>query len=508
MSRKRKESDDESDDLIEKNPDEIFNELSALLEKEIKQVRDSSDGESEEDLHLLISLFLSTLKEGVISHERLHILEKIHELIYYLYPIMTDSPVPISSKIKNLIENSKALIENVKDQAHHNIFLYVAVLKRQLDEFMLKRKLKYMGVLNSQEEDVGEVAELLAGFDESKELGLIPGISIHDQCLLDKFVLSIFFQLASQWFMLATEAHLLAKASITQENFTDARAHSQTAIYACNRGLNFLYNSPLKIKIWGLKIKSYQQRKLFDDKLQKNEEDDYARTLEIMPKKGYKPGLFDLEAATKESKRSREYKELETQLAEKADQFGLFSSEEIKSDGNCLFSAIASLLKDETVISLKEKMTDHILKHLNFYQQFSDDVDTLLDDALTLGKWGDHINVIALSWVLKRTIVVIQNNKSDPTVIKQKDSKDVLTIGYIQDLHYLSLVKNPDVVAPKKNLQTYIEKAAVVTMNSSVVPPAFFSSSSGSASQSSSSSKSSSSSSSSASWSWEIQSFN
>ena len=514
MSRKRKESDDESDDLIEKNPDGIFKQLSDLLEKEIKHVRNNSEGESEEDLHLLISLFLSTLKEGVISRERLHILEKIHQLNVYLYPILTNSPVLISSKIKNLIENSKALIENVENQAHQNISLYTAILKRQLDEFMLKRKLKYLRVLDSQEEDVGEVAELLAGFDESKELGLIPGISIQGQRLPDKSVLSAFFQVASQWFFLAFECHLSAKTSITNKKFTDARVHLLTAICACNRSLNFLYDSQesfeLKSKIWKLKIESFQQRKTIGDELQKDEEDDYSRTLkemeskpplDNMPKTGYKPGLFDLEATIKESKRTREYKELETQLAEKADQFGLFSGEEIKSDGDCLCSAIASLLKNETVISLKEKMTDHILAHLNFYQQFSDNVDTLLDDALTLGKWGDHINVIALSWVLKRTIVIIQNNKPDPIVIKQKDSKDVLTIGYIQDLHYLSLVKNPDVVTPKKNLQTYIEKAAVITMNSSVLPPAFFSSSSGSASQSSKSSSSSSS------LTWEIQSF-
>ena len=143
---------------------------------------------------------------------------------------------------------------------------------------------------------------------------------------------------------------------------------------------------------------------------------------------------------------------LSHKLKAEARQFG-FECRDVKADGNCFFHAVTDQLSMQGLSALgaspealRASAIDHIINHLEDYQNFLDqhdgDMDQFIAQNVEQGTWADHLIISALSRALNITMVIIRSDGVAPTICEHPQAIATLYLGHEVGQHYQSLVEN------------------------------------------------------------------
>ncbi|HAU0313479.1 TPA: hypothetical protein JBF89_15380 [Legionella pneumophila] len=158
---------------------------------------------------------------------------------------------------------------------------------------------------------------------------------------------------------------------------------------------------------------------------------------------------------------------IKQQLALNAISFALIASDSASrnDNGNCFYNALehqlvlginanlpCAKLDSQT---LRERVTQHIITHLNQYQDNIEGVNQaqaindFIDNISSLGNWADHIEAQAFADMTGTSLCIIRSDDEVPTIIEpseafQDNNKgNFMFLGYEENLHYLSLIQEP-----------------------------------------------------------------
>jgi OTU-like cysteine protease/Ankyrin repeats (3 copies) len=155
-------------------------------------------------------------------------------------------------------------------------------------------------------------------------------------------------------------------------------------------------------------------------------------------------------------------------LKKEALAFG-FACINVKKNGNCLFEAILDQMKDIPAIkqkqyeeqNLRNLAIQHFIDHKEHYEEFVEnhDFQGFIQMMAETGTWGEHKVLYALSHVLNISIVIINSDGTDPIILRKENPMKTIYLGYEVDIHYQSLHKDNQIIAPQKDIHDYIGKA-------------------------------------------------
>lgn len=138
--------------------------------------------------------------------------------------------------------------------------------------------------------------------------------------------------------------------------------------------------------------------------------------------------------------------------------------QDVRGDGDCFFHAVREQLKllksplaRLTSEDLRAIAANHIFQN---YQQYDGFIDGDVVERTKEGNWVDHVTIQALSRELNLTLVILKSDGSAPEIIKRQEPTATLKLGYIVNLHYLSLAKDPE-IEPEIALHEEIQAAPV-----------------------------------------------
>ncbi len=301
------------------------------------------------------------------------------------------------------------------------------------------------------------------------------------------FVVRWFAEHIEQWLTLATLYQQVGNSLLFQNKLKGASFHLVRAIKICNK---FRFSpdddeslkklKSLHLRKLTLKCAAYTSLNAFRPYFSQQEREDYeGASLELMTlstssleiktspvkklkNENYNPSLFQ---AYEMSRETEEYKILTKKLKDEALEYG-YKTEEIKSDGDCLYVAVAKHL-NITVESLKEKILDHVVDNYDLYEDVIPNVNPFIDETMSKGKWGEFMHVVIISRAYQINIILVSVEENNTIVIKQNQEPEekAIILGYIKNLHYDLWVKIPNFTG-KKSLTGVLKAAEIDKVDS------------------------------------------
>lgn len=131
--------------------------------------------------------------------------------------------------------------------------------------------------------------------------------------------------------------------------------------------------------------------------------------------------------------------------------------EEVPSDGNCLYRAVAAQCDDSSdYTDIRAKCADSLQQHEEEFMPFCEYTDKVptfdayVNQVRNSSEWGGHLELRALSLALKRPIEVYSVERSEPLVLghadDDEDHKEPIRLSY--HLHYYALGEHYNQVVP------------------------------------------------------------
>lgn len=136
---------------------------------------------------------------------------------------------------------------------------------------------------------------------------------------------------------------------------------------------------------------------------------------------------------------------------------------DVAGDGNCLFTAVALLIKrlfseysnwplSKLANKLREDANNYLEQNEEIYKPFvsdkdykaSEDYKAYIKRMRNPIEWAGHIHLMALCNILNIKIVVLNSDNSNPIfvtpIVEPQNSHDVICLGYEVNLHYQALL--------------------------------------------------------------------
>ncbi|MDR3501406.1 MAG: hypothetical protein P4L79_02385 [Legionella sp.] len=142
------------------------------------------------------------------------------------------------------------------------------------------------------------------------------------------------------------------------------------------------------------------------------------------------------------------------------------------SDGNCFYHSVSEQLIIRRALKLSHEMlrsraVNWIINHEghdDFIIQRSEETgedakNRYIDEHSRPGTWADHNMVQALALALNINMVIIRHN-GDVTIVKVHDSIDAIYLGFIPEIHYVSLAGS----SPSESLIKKLELAELINV--------------------------------------------
>ncbi|MGE3920100.1 MAG: ankyrin repeat domain-containing protein [Gammaproteobacteria bacterium] len=128
-----------------------------------------------------------------------------------------------------------------------------------------------------------------------------------------------------------------------------------------------------------------------------------------------------------------------------------YEIQSVERDGNCLYAAISDQLcrlSDEslhrTADQLRALASNYLIEHREQYENFivlkpNETYESYIERHTHNNEWGGHLQMHAISEVLKINIQIIANDTAFDALIIAQNPKAVICLGYETGLHYQSV---------------------------------------------------------------------
>jgi hypothetical protein len=165
-------------------------------------------------------------------------------------------------------------------------------------------------------------------------------------------------------------------------------------------------------------------------------------------------------------------------LVESASLWG-YDCNDVKRDGNCFFyavchqittqpysPAISTILNHANQISanlIREVTVKHLQRNHDYYAKFVDEhyksFNHYLKKMSLVTEWADEVAISAMARELHVVLVIIGLADDRVRIFKVRHPNATLIIGHEPELHYQSLIRNPN-LTPAKDIATLIQNTA------------------------------------------------
>jgi len=150
-----------------------------------------------------------------------------------------------------------------------------------------------------------------------------------------------------------------------------------------------------------------------------------------------------------------------------------FKIKNVPYDGNCLYHAISMQLKTHSHDKLRQIAANYLQAQQAMYQDFISDgsFDDYINNVMTLGAWGDMLEIDAISKALDIPIIVISSEPERPIyVFNPEATGKPIFLHHKFNCHYQMLkpLSNIATIKSPYEWETYNKKPGEAKTNSKV----------------------------------------